>query len=274
MGKTAAILLPVVLAASAVMVALEPGEKAVGPEFKAEAYTLAWGKLKTAAEVNFGKPKKSSYSIELEGTVAAPDDVDAVGVTTQLEVRLAVDGQGKQMKKATSARRSGRDRSGAYSAFHGGIGQVKVPKTRLVGDATKIRKMTVAASVVVAKKRATAKLPAVVMEDFAALGHGVSVRITALRMSASRELTVNGSYKRINSGTQMPFIEAIYALGPDGEELGGGRWTYGGPFGKTGALTYRFKLPKGVTHQTLKFRIVTESETRRLAFELTDIFSR
>jgi hypothetical protein len=288
MGKLVKVLLPVLLAASALSPAeRKPGEKAVGPPFKFEEYTLVWGKLKASSEVDLGKESESKYTVELDGTIETPAKVDAVAVAKKCEMKSALDDKGQDVIKpaklpkvgaggipgATPSLGSPSYKTGSYNAIHANVGQVEVSKTDLIRDATKIKKMTVETEVVIAKKRVEAKLPAVVMEDFKDLNEGVSVRITGLQMSTKRELTVNAAYKRNAPGSEMPFIEAIYATDPEGKEIGGGRWTEGDPFGKQGTMTYKFKLAGDQVHSSLRFIIVSESTSKALTFELAGIFS-
>ena len=68
------------------------------------------------------------------------------------------------------------------------------------------------------------------------------------------------------------FIEAVYVYSLEGKELGGGRWTDGDPFGKTGTLTYRIKIDGDQVHQFFRFRIVTDSTSKTVAFECKGIF--
>jgi len=257
------------LAASVVLLAGEPGEKAKGPEFKTEDFTLVWGKLKTSADVNFGDAKKSKYSLELEGSMEVPTTLDVVAVVARFRLRSATDDKGANVSIKPAA--VGQIK---YNAIHGQVGQVELPKTDLPLDATRIGTIVLDADIVIAGERDYATLPAVVMEDFKDLGHGVSIRITSLQMSADRELSVTLSYKRAAANTSSPFMEQVYAVAPDGQDLGGGRWTEGDPFGKTGTYTAKFKLAGKQTHQSFRFQLVTKSESRKVSFEVSNIFVR
>lgn len=168
--------------------------------------------------------------------------------------------------------------SNRYNAIHERVGQVELSKSDLSADATHIAKAVFATNLVIATGRVSSTLPAAVMEDFKSVGQGISIRITHLQMSVTRELTVTASYQRLAEGTDSPFIEKVMALGEkvNGKApiLGGGRWTDGDPFGKTGSLTAKFKLDGEQTHQSFRFDIVTESQTKNISIEVKNIFKR
>jgi hypothetical protein len=249
----------------------QPGEKAKGAEFKSEGYTLVWGGLKTIADVDLSDEKLSKYSVQLDGTLEAPADQDAVGVYKQLRIQTILDDKGGEIslrQKPTLLTAS------AYNAFINGVAQVEMPRADLTRDSSRIASVACETDIILAKKRTTAALPAVVMEDFKDVGEGVSVRITSLQMTANRELTVVLSTKRTNKTVQGPFIEAIWAIGPDGKDIGGGRWDWGDPFGATGTLTWKFKLSGTQMHQSFRVTIVTDSDVRTVKFETKDIFAR
>ena len=160
------------------------------------------------------------------------------------------------------------------NAIHDGVGQVELARTQLPIDATRIRAITLGTEVVLAEERVATELPAAVMEDFRDIGNNIAVRITSLRMSSGRELTVNLSFERSVKGAGGAFIEKIFALDPDGKVLGGGRWTDGDPLGEKGTWTAKFKLAGDQVHQSFRFDIVTKSSSHKVAFEVKDIFKR
>jgi hypothetical protein len=263
----------VLLGMAVLLQAGQPGEKAKGPEFKTKGFTLVWGKLKSSAEVDFADNPKSKFTLQLEGSMEVPakGGLDVVAVDKRFQIKSLVDDKGADITfKAAS--------TGGTAAIHNAIieqvGQVELPKTELSRDASGIAGMTVEAVIVLAQKRENFKLPAAVMEDFKDVGNGISVRINSLQMKANRELTVVLDYKRPDATTTSPFIEKIYALDPQKNVLGGGRWTEGDPFGQTGKWTAKFKLAGDQVHQSLRFDVVTQSEARSLSFEVKKIFKR
>jgi hypothetical protein len=251
----------------------QPGEKGKGPQSKgdAEGFTLAWEKIKTAADVDFADKKKTKYTIQLDGSVEVPKDLDVVAILKHFRVRSVCDDSGAEMGVKSPSGSAAHTGAVAYNAVHELVAQAQTPQIDLNRDPTATRTMVLDTEIVVASKREEGKLPAVVMEDFKDIGQGVSVRITKLEMSAGRMLTVTLDYKRANATTTSPFMEKVFVLDPDGKDIGGGRWTEGdGPFGKTGVFTGKFKLAGTQTHQSFRFEIVTQSETRKLSFEAKD----
>jgi hypothetical protein len=261
--------LAVLLAAGALLLAGQPGEKAQGPQFTSEDYTLALAKFASTAEINYNNSKKIKYSLSLEGSVAAPSGSDVVAVGEQLRFGPTTDDKGASVSLKSTASRQAK-----YNAFWDQIGQVKLARLDLPMDSTHLRTLVLDTDVVIALERDRTTLPAVVMEDFKDIGHGISVRLTGLQMSTSRDFTAKLSYKRAAANTTDPFIESIYALDPDGKDLGGGRWTEGDPFGKAGSYVYQFKLNGKETHRSLRLELVTKGERRKLSFAVKDIFVR
>ncbi len=257
----------VLLGMAVLLQAGQPGEKAKGPEFKTKGFTLVWGKLKTSSEVDLGDSTKSKYTVQLEGSMETPARMDVVAVDKRFVIRALADDKGGEITFKSSAATTA-----VHNAIFDQVGQVELPRTDLSRDASAIAGMTAEAVIVIAQKRDKFKLPAVVMEDFKDVGNGISVRINSLSMNAKRELTVVLDYKRADATTESPFIEKIYALDPQGNALGGGRWTEGDPFGQTGKWTAKFKLAGDQVHQSLRFDVVTQSEARSLTFEIKKIF--
>jgi hypothetical protein len=262
----------VVLGMAACLQAGQPGEKAKGPEFKTKGFTLVVGKLRSSADVDFGQTEKTKYTIQWEGSMEVParHDLDVVAVESRLHIAALVDDKGADM----AVKAAGPGATVQHNAIIEQVGQIELPRTDLPRDASAIGSLTAEAVIVLAQKRDKFKLPAVVMEDFKDVGNDILVRITSLQMNTSRELTVVLDYKRPEANTTAPFIEKIYALDPKGAVLGGGRWTEGDPFGKTGKWTAKFKLSGDQVHQSLRFDVVTQSEARSLSFEVKKIFRR
>lgn len=262
----------VVLGMAACLQAGQPGEKAKGAEFKTKGFTLVVGKMKTSGDVDLGDNTKTKYTIQMEGSMEVPvrRDMDVVAVDKRLRIAALVDDKGADM----AVKPPGAGVTVQHNAIIEQVGQVELPRTELPRDASAIGSMTAEAVIVLAQKRDKFKLPAVVMEDFKDVGNDISVRITSLQMNSGRELTVVLDYKRADATTTSPFIEKIYALDPKGVVLGGGRWTEGDPFGKTGKWTAKFKLAGDQVHQSLRFDVVTQSEARSLSFEIKKIFKR
>jgi hypothetical protein len=268
------LLAAVVLALGTWLVAaavLKPGEKAKGAEFKSEGYTLVWGSLKTSSEVDLGDEKQSKYTLQLDGTLEAPADQDAVCVYKQLRIQTILDDKGAEI---ALARKQTLLATNAYYGFHDGVAQVELARTELNRDASRIASIACETDILLAKKRITATLPAVVMEEFKDVGAGVSARITNLTMSTNRELTIILSDKRTDGKVTSPFIERIWAVDPVGKDIGGGRWTQGDPFGVAGTWTAKFKISGTQTHQSFRLDVVTESELKTLKLETKDLFAR
>jgi hypothetical protein len=263
----------VVLALGALLVAAtrKPGEKAKGLEFKSEGYTLVWGGLKTSSDVDLNDEKQSKYSVQLDGTLEAPAGQDVVAVYKQLRIQSILDDKGGEIalrqKPILGA-------VNVHNAFHDGVAQVELARAELTRDASRIASITCETDIILARKRATATLPAVVMEDFKDVGAGIAVRITNLTMSPTRELTVLLAFKRADKTDAGPFIEQIIAMDPDGKDIGGMRWTEGSPFGTGNTWTSKFKLSGAQAHQSLRIVLVTESDVRKLTLETKGVFAR
>jgi len=239
-----------------------------GPTFTSEGYTLRWDEMEQQSEINFAIPKETKHTLSLKGFCAASTNEDAVAISSKLKPKQALDGQGNHVLKA------GRTGSSTikYSAFLPNGAEVELDEAKLTCSPYKLKSMSLAGLLVIAKARKTAVVPAAVMEDDRLLVSGLKYRITSLRMSTKRELTVQVKYSRAVGGTRGAFLETIHALGPKGNDLGGGRWDRGDPFGKTGTATYTFQLSKAEVHSQFRFTAVTEHVTRKVTFDVKDMF--
>jgi len=240
-----------------------------GPTFPSEGYTLRWDEMEQQSEVDFTNPKETKHTLSLKGSCSAPSNEDAVAISTRLKPRQAVD------DKDSNVLKPGRTASSTtkYSAFLPDGAEVELDEARLTRSPAALKSTTLAGKLVIAKARKSLAAPAAVMEDDRTLVPGLKYRITSLRMSANRELTVQVKYARPMAGTTGTFLEAIHAIDAKGNDLGGGRWDRGDPFGKSGTATYTFKLNRAEVHSQFRFTAVTEHTTRIITFDVKSIFA-
>jgi hypothetical protein len=237
-------------------------------------WRLQWYEMEADTKVDFTNAEKSEHELELEGTLKAPYEIDAVGVSNRLRVNKAIDADGNDLFIKDSSRPRRKHRSGSYTAFHEKLGKVEVYNAKLRQNAYAIKTMDVSAKIVVAQERTKASLPAVVMEKPDLIHKDIKVRITGLKMSDRRELTLTAQVQKRWDGLKGAFVEAVYALDKDGKRIGGGRWTKGDPFGDNSKITYEFAVQKGQVHSSFEFVICTKYKTQVIDFEVTDIFQK
>lgn len=134
--------------------------------------------------------------------------------------------------------------------------------------------MRIQADVVIAKKREEKSFDVRAMEDPALMADGLFIRIKNINMSDKRELTVVVQYKRKESGTRAPFLEAVYALDTAGNEIGGDRWVTGDAFGLLGELTFKFSLRGDQIHKSLRIVAVTDNTIETVGFNVKGVFQK
>ena len=260
----------------AAALAAVPDKPATGATFKQGSYALILTELNASSKLNFAEAKKTRHTISLEGALQTPPLRDVVAVKGALEVIEAVGDAEKDVLARTPKRRSRTYRPGTYVPVNQatGQGEVEIRNTTLTANAYTIRTMTVQTEVIMARKRSSKRLNAVVMKDPADIVEGLAVRISAVKLSTKGELAVTAEYTRPVAGAGGPFLEAVYAIDAEEKKIGGGRWTDGDPFGKKGKFTAELRLERGKTHKCLRFVAVTEDETETLTFKLTKIFQQ
>lgn len=265
------ILIPVVvLSALGVLLLAQALADSKGPRFSTEGYTLCWDEMEQQSEVSFLDPKETKHTLSLKGFCAASTGEDAVAISKTLKPKEALDSSDKNVLKKEKTSSSS---SVKYSAFLPVGAEVEVDEAKLTCSPYAVKSISLAGKLVIAKARKSVVAPAAVMEDDRLLVTGLKYRITSLRMSTSRELTVQVKYSRSVGGTTGAFLETIHALDPKGNDLGGGRWDRGDPFGKTGTATYTFKLSKAEVHSQFRFTAVTEYQTRIVTFPVNGMFT-
>ncbi|MFP4054981.1 MAG: hypothetical protein ACLFV7_14065, partial [Phycisphaerae bacterium] len=200
--------------------------------------------------------------------------IDAVGVSYRLRVNKAIDADGNDILVKDTSRPRRKHRSGAYAAFHNKLGKVEVYNAELRQNAFAIRTLDVSAKLVIAQERTTASLPAVVMEKPELIHKDIKLRISGLKMSDQRVLTLTARVQKRWDGLKGAFVESVYALDKDGKRIGGGRWTKGDPFGDNSKITYEFLVDKGQVHSSFEFVVCTKFKTQVIDFEVTDIFQQ
>jgi hypothetical protein len=154
------------------------------------------------------------------------------------------------------------------------MAEVEVPTTKIKRSAYLIQEMELKTTVILAEERADKTLPAVIMETADSVVPGLTLRITTLQLSPTFELTIAVKCERGRGGPTGAFVEQAWVLDDTGEVIGGGRWTSGDPFGKSGTLTIKVGLPKGKNHKSIKFVACTKYTRKPLTFTIKDIFQK
>ena len=80
----------VLLGLAVALPAGQPGEKAVGPEFKTKGFVLTVGKMKTASEVDFKDPAKTKFTLQLDGSMEIAPKLDVAAVLKAYGVKRIV----------------------------------------------------------------------------------------------------------------------------------------------------------------------------------------
>lgn len=262
-----------VLVGAAALAAL-PDRPPRGVAFRQGPYSLIVTELDASSALNFAEPKKTKHTISLEGALQAPPLRDVVAVKGDLEVLEAVATGDKDILARTKKRPTRRYRPGTYVPVDQVTSQGKIEFRNIILTANPytIQSMSVRTEVIMAKKRASKRLNAIVMKEPVDVIDGLTIRISSVKLSTKGELTVVAEYVRPRAGPGGPFLEAVYALDSSEKKIGGGRWSDGDPFGAKGKITAKLKLEPGTAHKTLRFVAVTEDEAAELTFKLTKIF--
>jgi hypothetical protein len=263
------------LVGAAALAAL-PDEPPRGVTFKEGSYTLIVTELNALNNLNFAEPKKTKQTISLEGALQTPPGRDVVAVKGPLKILEVVDDAGTNVLAPTRRRPSRTYKTGTYVPVNQATscGEVELQNTTLTANAYTIRSMTVETEVIMAKKRASKRLNAVVMKEPVDVIAGLAIRISGVKLSTKGELTVTAEYVRPRAGPGGPFLEAVYVLDAEEKKIGGGRWTDGDPFGTKGKITAHLQLERGTEHKILRFVAVTEDESKMLTFKLTKVFQK
>jgi len=282
----------IILSVAAAVTCLTADDRAIktalsarGVTFDKWGYVLKLNRMASRCDVNLGgrsKKSPSTYSLDLKGICKLPGDVDAVVMAGQLRVLKVLDSAGKDLRvppkprTGTSARRYKTGTFGPIRTISPGLRAAEVGITRLALTANPytIEKLQTELIVIVAKKRAVKTLPAAVAQKLQEVVDGLRIRISGMRMSAKRELTLDLAYTRPVAGPRGPFVSAIAALGADDSVLGQTEMTKGDPLGKTGKITAVFTLKGESKLTSVKMTIVTEHTIRKVPFELTGVFKK
>jgi len=257
-----------------------------GVIFEKWGYKLKLTRLDSQCTVNLAKNAKnpSTYSLDIEGSCKMPEDVDGVLMTEQIKVLKALTVTGKDIRLPPKARsKSGgsraRYRSGTFVpilrlAKNLHVAEVEVSKLALKANPYTIDKLETELAIVVAVDRIDKSLPAAVSQTLQELTTGLKTRVSSMRISSKRELTLELSCLRQFAGPKGAFIEAIRAVDAEGKTIGQARIRDGDPLGQKGKVTAHFALSGKAEPASLIATIVTESKIRKIPFEITGIFQK
>ncbi|MBL7220116.1 MAG: hypothetical protein ISS69_08375 [Phycisphaerae bacterium] len=255
-----------------------------GVIFEKWGYKLKLTRLDSQCTINLGKDAKtpSTYSLDIEGSCKMPEDVDGVLITQEIRVLKALTVTGKDIRvapKVRSGRSAPKYRSGTFAPIlrveknlH--VAEVEISKLDLKTNPYTIDKLETELVVVVAVDRVEKSVPAAVSQTLQELATDLKARVSSMRISSKRELTLEMSCLRRYAGPKGAFIEAIRALDADGKIIGQSRIRDGDPLGQKGKVTASFTLSGKAEPASLIATIVTESKTRKIPFEITGIFQK
>ena len=255
-----------------------------GVIFEKWGYKLKLTRLDSQCTINLGKGAKgpSTYSLDIEGSCKMPEDVDGVLITQEIRVLKALTVTGKDIRvapKVRSGRSAPKYRSGTFAPIlrveknlH--VAEVEISKLDLKTNPYTIDKLETELVVVVAVDRVEKSVPAAVSQTLQELATDLKARVSSMRISSKRELTLEMSCLRRFAGPKGAFIEAIRALDADGKTIGQARIRDGDPLGQKGKVTANFPLSGKAEPASLIATIVTESKIRKIPFEITGIFQK
>ena len=256
------------------------------PTFEFEGYELRLESLDSRSKIDLAERGQREHTIQLGGKLLTPKAEDVAAITRELTVLRAVDAEGNNLLPPKAAPKSGgfartgrarprtRYRANTYVGVHDHQGEVEVSQTKLRRSAYTLGEMELAGKAIVAGDREKKVLPAVVMEAPAEIVPGVKVRVTGLKMTAKRELTVVARCTRPRAGPGGAFVEQVWVLDEGGERVAGGRWSHGDPFGKAATLTAKFQFPKDKMHKSLTFVACTKYAVKPVTFKVKGIFRK
>ena len=257
-----------------------------GVIFEKWGYKLKLTRLDSQCTVNLGKSAKgpSTYSLDIEGSCKMPEDVDGVLITEQMKVLKALTVTGKDIRlppkiRSKSGGSASKYRSGTFIpilrlAKNLHVAEVEISKLALRANPYTIDKLETELVIVVAVDRIEKSMPAAVSQTPLVLTPDLKTRVSSMRISSKRELTLELSCLRRSAGPKGAFIEAIRAVDADGKIIGQARIRDGDPLGQKGKVTASFTLSGKAEPASLIATIVTESKIRKIPFEITGIFQK
>ena len=255
-----------------------------GVIFEKWGYKLKLTRLDSQCTVNLGKgaKKPSTYSLDIDGSCKMPEDVDGILITEEIRVLKALTPTGVDIRISPTVkggRSAPKYRSGTFipilrvgKNLH--VAEVKISKLALKANPYTIDKLETELVIVVAVDRIEKSMPAAVSQTLRELTGGLKARVSSMRISSKRELSIELNCLRQFAGPKGAFIEAISAVDADGETIGQARITSGDPLGQKGKVSAEFTLSGKAEPTSLIATIVTESKIRKIPFEITGIFQK
>jgi hypothetical protein len=248
-------------------------------------YKLGVAELETRSKLQLGRTGTREHTFRLEGYIEAPKEDDAVGITHELRVLQAADAEKHNLVKLEPVSKRGglaagkskgleRYEANLYTFFHAGVASVEIPLTDLHRSGYTLQELELGAIAILAEERQDKETPAIVMEEPIFVVPGVTIRVTNLQMTRSRELTVVCKCERPQAGSVGAFIERITVLDEEKQVLASGRWNQGDAWAKSATLTAKLTFPGEKTHKFLRFTAVTKYSTKRMTFQVTGIFQK
>ena len=247
------------------------------PVFNSQECKLIIQRMELKSDMKFSESPPATHSVEFEGVVKTPVKLDVVAIRKIMKIKQTVNKQGKTIKALDKIKSpNSKYKSGTYTYVEEKtrLAEAEIKRLELRSNPYTIKSMDVETTLVVARKRGSAELPATISSSFKTVAKGLKLKVTALTSKRNNVLKVTADYERSASGPQIAFLDTVHCLKEDGKPICGGRINDGDPMGEKGKLDCEFTLPDISAIKTLKFGFVTESQLVPVIFQLEDVFQR
>lgn len=216
----------------------------------------------------------SQHQIKVEALLVSPPKLDTVCVEQEQTVVSARNAKKQSVLQSSRGRPKSDDTRVKFQAFQDGVAYTEIPKTELKEHPAKLDAMDIRCRTVVATAREEVMLKAIVQEREEDVGHGVSVRISSMKISRKLKCDIMLEYTR-PAGFGAAFVEEIHAVGANGKDLGGGRWAGDAAvFAARGKHDFEFQLKDGQDIESLRLVLCTRYEAREQRFTVKHIWDQ
>lgn len=265
------------------LLASAPSSAAAVPSFPSDGLIFDAYKLETETELVFFDPKvveqgralkQPEYTVEMEGAIRRDDKgLDIIAFTESLTPVRALGNQGTSILLPGKYSNDSAWK-GEFSAMKILGAEVELKDVKLTSNPYRLKEMVVMGHAVIAQQRATKILEAIVEEDKMPVVAGISLRLSSMKISSSREVQLDIEYER-TEGPSGPILAAVYAIDAQGNELGGGVWDKSeGIFASNIKFKGKFPIPTRSKIDKLKLIFVTVYELKPYAFIVKDVFQK
>ncbi|MEM9020643.1 MAG: hypothetical protein AAGC44_08770 [Planctomycetota bacterium] len=241
-------------------------------------------KYEAGTKIDYGnEDEPGEHFFEMKGWIKPPRDLDVVCVAEALTVREVIDDERDDILVPQRRRRESEIGALTFSPvldqYYFDPRDNEITRALIEVDEVEIRRpayvidrVEMRVEAVIAKRKETVEIPAIVTDNKTRLDLGVTVRLSSMTIEDDGTVKATVQCER-GRGTGQPILDAMFGVDDRGRRIGGGRWVKPVEvFAEVVEFEAEFLIDSDADIDHLELVFVTQLEIEEITFEIDEIF--